>query len=127
MPRGDRTGPNGMGPMTGRAAGYCAGATAPGYGGFGEERGFGIGFGRGRRAWCRGLSGGGYRRRNMIYTTGRPRWGRGGGYAGPGRFVAGDLETTRQALQNRAEALQSQLDAINSELSLLSKNASDAE
>lgn len=31
MPRGDRTGPAGMGPMTGRAAGYCAGYPAPGY------------------------------------------------------------------------------------------------
>jgi hypothetical protein len=31
MPRGDRTGPAGMGPMTGRAAGYCAGYNVPGY------------------------------------------------------------------------------------------------
>jgi hypothetical protein len=31
MPRGDRTGPAGMGPMTGRAAGYCAGYGTPGY------------------------------------------------------------------------------------------------
>ena len=32
MPGGDRTGPGGAGPMTGRAAGYCAGyAAAPGY------------------------------------------------------------------------------------------------
>jgi len=31
MPRGDQTGPAGMGPMTGRAAGYCAGYNAPGY------------------------------------------------------------------------------------------------
>jgi len=31
MPRGDRTGPAGMGPMTGRAAGYCAGYGVPGY------------------------------------------------------------------------------------------------
>ena len=31
MPRGDRTGPAGMGPMTGRAAGYCAGYSTPGY------------------------------------------------------------------------------------------------
>jgi hypothetical protein len=31
MPRGDRTGPAGMGPMTGRAAGYCAGYPAPGF------------------------------------------------------------------------------------------------
>jgi hypothetical protein len=31
MPRGDGTGPAGMGPMTGRAAGYCAGYGVPGY------------------------------------------------------------------------------------------------
>ena len=31
MPAGDRTGPSGMGPMTGRAAGYCAGNDMPGY------------------------------------------------------------------------------------------------
>ena len=31
MPRGDGTGPAGAGPMTGRAAGYCAGYRAPGY------------------------------------------------------------------------------------------------
>jgi hypothetical protein len=31
MPRGDGTGPMGMGPMTGRAAGYCAGYPTPGF------------------------------------------------------------------------------------------------
>jgi hypothetical protein len=31
MPRGDGTGPLGMGPMTGRAAGYCAGYPIPGF------------------------------------------------------------------------------------------------
>jgi hypothetical protein len=31
MPRGDGTGPLGMGPMTGRAAGFCAGYAAPGF------------------------------------------------------------------------------------------------
>jgi hypothetical protein len=39
MSRGDGTGPAGMGPMTGRAAGYCAGYNMPGfmnpYGGWG--------------------------------------------------------------------------------------------
>ncbi|MBN1784444.1 MAG: DUF5320 domain-containing protein [Candidatus Bathyarchaeota archaeon] len=60
MPRGDRTGPWGTGPMTGRAAGYCAGYPVPGYmnptGGYGggrgrgRGRGWGGGFGRGRYA-----------------------------------------------------------------------------
>jgi len=31
MPRGDGTGPMGMGPMTGRAAGCCAGYPVPGF------------------------------------------------------------------------------------------------
>jgi len=31
MPRGNGTGPAGMGPMTGRAAGFCAGYPLPGY------------------------------------------------------------------------------------------------
>ena len=65
MPRGDRTGPAGMGPMTGRAAGYCAGYDVPGYmnptfGGYGM--GFGAGRGRGRRNW--------------YYATGLPGWRR---------------------------------------------------
>jgi len=75
MPLGDRTGPLGLGPMTGRAAGFCAGYPVPGYlnpipgrgwfgvgrGGFprGGERGrtfgggfgFGRGRGRGRGRW----------------------------------------------------------------------------
>lgn len=58
MPGGDRTGPWGLGPMTGRRMGYCAGFQAPGFmypgpglgfgRGFGLGRGFGRGFGRGR-------------------------------------------------------------------------------
>lgn len=56
MPRGDRTGPAGMGPMTGRGMGYCAGYNAPGYA-YGPRRflgrGGGRGFGRGRGfAWA---------------------------------------------------------------------------
>ena len=63
MPRGDRTGPAGLGPMTGRGMGYCAGYDAPGcanpcFGrGFGRSsgrgagRGFGGGRAFGRMAW----------------------------------------------------------------------------
>jgi len=49
MPRGDGTGPGGMGPMTGRAAGYCAGYGMPGYmNPYGGRMGGGFGWGRGR-------------------------------------------------------------------------------
>ena len=69
MPRGDRTGPRGMGPMSGRGAGYCAGYTEPGFvtTGFQWGRGGGRGMGRG----C------GWRHRNVFYATGVPGWQRG--------------------------------------------------
>jgi hypothetical protein len=73
MPFGDGTGPMGLGPMTGRAAGYCAGYSVPGYmnpipgrGFWGWGRGFGRGGGRGR-GW-----------RNWYYATGLPGWARAG-------------------------------------------------
>ena len=47
MPRGDGTGPAGMGPMTGRAAGYCAGYSVPGFANPVPGRGMGFGMGRG--------------------------------------------------------------------------------
>ena len=70
MPGGDRTGPLGMGSMTGRAAGYCAGYNVPGHVNpipgrrfFGRGRGwFGRGGGRGlgRGYFSRGFPGWGY-------------------------------------------------------------------
>lgn len=51
MPGGDRTGPHGLGPRTGRSLGYCSGYNSPGY----TNPGFGRGFrGRGRGFWWRG-------------------------------------------------------------------------
>ncbi|MDD5504764.1 MAG: DUF5320 domain-containing protein [Candidatus Omnitrophica bacterium] len=50
MPAGDGTGPMGLGPMTGRAAGFCAGYSLPGcanavYGrAYGAGRGFGMAY-----------------------------------------------------------------------------------
>jgi hypothetical protein len=61
MPGGDRTGPMGMGPMTGRAAGFCAGFPVPGFMNPFAARGF---WGRGR--------GGGRGWRNRFYATGVP-------------------------------------------------------
>lgn len=53
MARGDKTGPMGQDPMTGRSLGYCAGYESPGF-----TRGFGSGFGGGR-GQGRGFGGGG--------------------------------------------------------------------
>jgi hypothetical protein len=47
MPGGDRTGPWGFGSMTGRARGFCAGYTYPGYMSYGFGRGYGRGYGWG--------------------------------------------------------------------------------
>ncbi|MFH0921849.1 MAG: DUF5320 domain-containing protein [Fibrobacterota bacterium] len=62
MPRGDGTGPGGMGATSGRGAGFCAGSDVPGFmngapgAGNGIRRGFGRGCGMGR-AWRRGWGG----------------------------------------------------------------------
>ena len=69
MPRGDGTGPMGMGAMSGRAAGYCAGYDMPGYANPAFGRGyFGPGMGRG--------GGRGRRFRRWFYATGLPFWTR---------------------------------------------------
>jgi len=81
-------GPTGMGPMTGRGAGYCAGYGAPGFANPGMGMGRGMGFG-----------GGGRGRRNMFYATGMPGWARIGAAPAPAVDAAG------QALALRAQAL----------------------
>ena len=104
MPGGDRTGPMGMGPMTGRGAGFCGGAGAPGVisrmgGAF-----LGRGRGRGGRGW-----------RNMFYATGLPGWMR----SGPGGVAPATAEASgaeKQFLQEQVELLQSQLEAVKKRL-----------
>ncbi|MBN1476416.1 DUF5320 domain-containing protein [Candidatus Sumerlaeota bacterium] len=66
MPAGDRTGPLGQGPRTGRAAGLCVGNPQPGYvssgfgrGGWGRGRGRGGGRGWRHRRWAVDWPGGG--------------------------------------------------------------------
>ena len=101
MPRGDRTGPNGMGSMTGRAAGYCAGFDTPGFAApiAGRRQFAGFGGGRGRRG-----------KRNMFHTTGLPGWMRFSAPAAPNAAAAMENET--QSLRGVAESLQVQLNAI---------------
>ena len=54
MPGGDRTGPMGQGPMTGRGAGLCAGEETPGFDSSQRQMGMGRGRGRGGRGGGRG-------------------------------------------------------------------------
>ena len=99
MPRGDRTGPAGWGPMTGRRMGYCAGYDAPGF----SSPGPGMGYGRG---WGRG----------MGYGRG---WGRGYPAYGPGPMVPApvyaprpDPDEERRYLEQCSEQLERELEDI---------------
>lgn len=105
MPGGDRTGPAGTGPRTGRGAGYCGGSDMPGYanspGRFGPVRGFR----GGDRGW-----------RRRFHATGPARWA--GGVSGSALVAAEDEAT---ALKDRADRLRSQLDATEARLGHIKK------
>jgi hypothetical protein len=121
MPRGDGTGPAGMGPMTGRAAGYCAGYSVPGFMNPIGGRGF---WGRGR--------GGGRGWRNWYYATGLPGWARAGyGYPAWGGFMGSNAtyaappaatftaEQELEGLKQQAEYFQNALEEINKRIDQL--------
>ncbi len=124
MPGGSGTGPRGMGPMTGRAAGYCAGFSMPGYSNMVPGRGFGAGFGRGR-----GFSGGGRGWRNMFFATGLPGWmrfGRGPSpYYYPASYLKPDPEMEERALRDQANALKAEMEYINNRLGELEAKSKD--
>lgn len=130
MPRGDGTGPIGLGEMTGRGVGYCAGYEMPGYGNPIPGRGFGAGFGGGARfrglEFTRGagFGGGGRGRRNWYWATGQPGWMRSGAGMGPyGPYAQADPGIEKTMLRSQAEALKVQLDNINQRLSDLEATA----
>ena len=122
MPGGDGTGPGGMGPMTGRGAGYCAGYSVPGYintyggryAGAGRASGGGFGRGRGYRNQFYATSLPGWARYNMGY----PAWGGAAGYP-----FAPDIEPDqeKEILKSQSKALQKQMDEIKVRLDELSK------
>ena len=101
MPAGDGTGPQGLGPRTGRSAGYCAGYPNPGY--MNPIPGRGFGFGRG---WGRGRGGGrgfgwGWRGAHP-YAYGAP-------YYGPAYGPEPTTEEEMGILKEQSELLKQQL------------------
>ncbi len=98
MPGGDRTGPEGIGPMTGRAAGYCAGYSTPGFASQPRPRGF-------------------FRRRGF----------RGRGLARPGQGFSNFFSQARAAgnelddLKSQAQYLSEGLNEISQRISQLEK------
>jgi Family of unknown function (DUF5320) len=134
MPGGDGTGPGGMGPMTGRAAGYCAGYPAAGY--MNPVAGGGY--------WGRGRGGGGWGRRNWFHATGLTGWQRAGmgwpalgwpAYGAPPVYGApqaapfGPAATKDQeldALKGQAEYFGDALDGIRKRIDELEKAAAQS-
>ena len=113
MPGGDRTGPSGMGPMTGRGAGFCGGWNRPGWSNrFG---GWGGGFFGGRR-------GGGFGFRN-----------RGWGYGYGPAPMPQDMATApaaadeKQWLQERTRQLESELDALRRRMDAMDTDRKETE
>ena len=104
MPGGDRTGPRGLGQMTGRRMGFCAGYDTPGYANPIPAAGgrFAGWFGGGGRGW-----------RHCYFATGLPRWARSGSFP--------HTENEIVFLKNEADALQKRLDEIHQRLSELEK------
>lgn len=91
MPGGNRMGPSGAGPRTGRGMGYCSDYDRPGYStqAAGFRGRFGFGRGRGWRGW-----------RHRFFATDIPG----------GIYSAQEQETAD--LKAQADLLRSQLDAI---------------
>jgi Family of unknown function (DUF5320) len=126
MPAGDRMGPWGLGPRTGRSLGYCSGYEAPGFMHPGPGLGLGRGFGL-RRGFGRGLG------RGFVIGRGRGYWWpRFGGFLGypyypmtgfpfqPGR------EEETAWLADQAKNLERQLAQVQKRLAELEK-AKEAE
>ena len=112
MPGGDRTGPAGRGPMTGRGAGFCAGYgvsgfTNPGYGAGGAFVG-----GRGGRG-----------RRNRFFATGVPGWHCFAGNPIPGGMSFSAQPETPQneldALKGQAQYLENSLKELQARMEVL--------
>jgi hypothetical protein len=111
MPFGDRTGPEGLGPMTGRGAGFCAGSGVPGSMNPAFGRGFG---GRGR--------GGGRGWRNWFRATGLTGWQRAFGWpasGAPQAFAAPRRDQELGALKAQAEQFEGALGDIRKRIEAL--------
>jgi hypothetical protein len=101
MPRGDRTGPVGAGPMTGRGTGWCAGYERPGFATSTPGRGAGLGYRCGGRGW-----------RNMYHATGLPGWARAGAVP-PGPAAEqelADLKAQATRLAGRLDEVQKHIE-----------------
>ncbi|MBN1272687.1 MAG: DUF5320 domain-containing protein [Candidatus Aminicenantes bacterium] len=119
MPGGDRTGPWGAGPRTGRAMGYCSGYSVPGYmnPGPGWGRGFGRGYGMGRgggRGWGRWGGTGFWGMPSYPYNPSVS-------YAPPTMAGSFSADEEKAALEEQAKFMRDQLNQIQNRLEELAK------
>jgi len=116
MPAGDRTGPTGNGPLTGRRAGFCAGSKVPGYqnqqvdiGRYGRGNG---GRGRGRRNWQHDTGGAGMSAfNNQAYPQDFP-------LTASGHNRAEELQTLKKqatALENSLREIVGRIERLDSD------------
>lgn len=106
MPRGDRTGPNGEGSMTGRRLGFCTGNGRSEFDTTPRNFGHGYGQGFGRRHGWGGQMGYGFRH-------------------GYGRFMDETVQnvSNETLLENEARILKEQLASVEKQLSDIQKKA----
>lgn len=114
MPGGDRTGPMGLGAMSGRRAGFCAGSGVPGYANPLPGRGMGMAYGRED-----GFGGRGRGWRHRRFAPGSPALPQAGPF--PGTAGVPGPETEPQILQRQLALLQAQLEQIQQRLGELDR------
>jgi hypothetical protein len=107
MPLGNGTGPGGMGPMTGKAAGFCNGFSTPGYANPVAGCNF---FGRGRRNFRDNGRGFNFRNRNFALNNTN-------GYS--------QANTNTNNFENQKEYLVNELENIKTQLANLEKTKSE--
>ncbi len=119
MPRRDETGPRGLGSMTGRGAGYCAGYDVPGYV---DNRGMCRALGRSGRDFECGLG----RRRGTGLGRGLRR---GHGYAPNNQTYNPGINVTTNDkinyLKDEAKGLKNELTNIQNQINNLEANKED--
>ena len=105
MPRGDGSGPVGMGPMTGRGLGYCNNYASPGFTkGTPIGGGFGLGRGRGRGPGFGRVSGFGF-------------WGR--------SYYPANVQPTQWSAGDEVKAVENQIDFLKKQLSAMEQRLTD--
>lgn len=122
MPGGDRRGPSGFGPMSGRGMGYCAGNDRPGYAAGAGFRG--RGFGRMGGGYGAGGMGRGFR--NRFYAAPVPP-APAYGYGYQQNYPEFTPQQEIEMLRSDARNLENEMKAVNDRISELESLSSGKE